>query len=204
MPRSLLSARLYDGGATILIVLALSALLLVRLGSPPPAISSDGHVRITAWDGQGPQVDAAGQFTWVSVPGMVVRQRGGVLRVTLAGPFPKGAWTQHGGAIATLAAEIPVGTPFTVRFQARTLSGATHLSVLRRWGSSRPYEHVTLTPEWTAYEVRRTASHPTQFLTFSLAPRATGLHTLAVGAFEIKEMSVQIGPEKGGESGATM
>jgi hypothetical protein len=114
----------------------------------------------------------------------------------MPGPYPKGAWTQHAGAIATLSAEIPAGTPFTVTFQARTLGGAQYLSVLRRWGSSEPIEHVLLTPEWTTYQLRRTASHPTQFLTFSLAPRSTGLHTVAVGTFEVKDVAVKIEPVK--------
>lgn len=188
--QSLWTCRRYHDGATLLAILLLMLLVLSHASASHPATGR--HVRIVVWDGQGPQVDAKGTFTWVTVPGMLVRKRGGVLRVTLAGPYPYGAWTQHGGAIATLASEIPTGTPFSVRFQARTISGANYLSVLRRWGGSEPWEHVALTPKWAVYEVRRTASFPTQYLTFSLAPLSTGLHTLAVGTFEIKNVRVRI------------
>jgi len=185
--------RLADGGAIIALALVLSAVVCCCHGTAQkPATVAKGRVRIVAWDGQGPLVDAQGAYSWISVPGMVTRKRGGVLRVTLTGPYQYGAWTQHGGAIATLAAEIPTGVPFTVRFQARSCTGASYLSVLRRWGGSEPWEHVTLTPEWKAYTVRRTATFPTKYLTFSLAPFSTGLHTLAEGTFEIKEIRVDI------------
>ncbi|MEI6521661.1 MAG: hypothetical protein WCO98_16750 [bacterium] len=190
------SIKLYDGGIIVLAVFVLGVLIFGHGKQEKPVIGPDGNVRIVSWDGQGPLVDDKGTFTWVSVRGMVTKHRDGVLRVNMPGPYPYGAWTQHAGAIATLAAEIPAGTPFTVSFQARSLSGAKFLSVLRRWGSSEPWEHVTLTQDWTTCQVRRTASYPTQFLTFSLAPYSTGLHTVAVGSFEIKDVVVKIEPTK--------
>jgi hypothetical protein len=190
------SIKLFDGGIIVLAVFALGILLFGHGKSDKPAIGPDGAVRIVSWEGQGPVVDDKGVFTWVSVHGMVKKQRGGIIHVNMPGPYPKGAWTQHAGAIATLICEIPAGTPFTVSFQARTLGGAQYLSVLRRWGSSEPWQHVTLTPEWTSYTVVRTASHPTQYLTFSLAPRSSGLHTVAEGIFEIKDVVVKIDPVK--------
>ncbi len=188
-----LTSRLYDGGIVLFAVFVLGVLIFGHGKKDEPAIGADGTVKIISWDGQGPVVDEKGVFTWVSVRGMVSKQRGGVIHVNMPGPYPKGAWTQHAGAIATLAGEIPAGTPFTVSFQARSLGGARYLSVLRRWGSSEPIQHVELSNEWQTFLVTRTASYPTQFITFSLAPVTTGLHTVAEGIFEVKDVVVKAG-----------
>lgn len=113
---------------------------------------------------------------------------GQVLTVNIAGPFAKGAWSQHAGALLRLDQELPAQQPFTVRFKARSLSGSKNLSVLRSWGGATPWNSIAITAEWQEYTVTLTPTFPTDTLSFSLVPKAGQLQPYCAGSFELAQV----------------
>jgi len=110
-------------------------------------------VQPPVWRGQKPIVrddklagwEPAPEFlAWRSAHPATDGFAGGVLTVTLSGPFHKGAWSQHAGALFTLPRTVPAGEPFTLRFKARSLAGSPNLSVLRTWGGAKPWQSLLL------------------------------------------------------------
>ncbi len=175
-------------------LLALAVLALVGCGAQEGADSP-----WTAWM---PQAGAEGKLTWREAPETLSWRAGEpgeperILTVTLPGPYPEGAWVQHAGAVLTLPEPIPAGQPFRIRFMARSLEGSPYLSALRRWGSSKPWRHVTLTGQWAPYEMIKVCEgHETEWITFSLALKPSGLHTVQEGRFELADVAVTPAPD---------
>jgi hypothetical protein len=114
-------------------------------------------------------------------------------RVSLPDPAPLKPWCQHAGLILTLEKPIPAGKPFRVRGLARSVSGARGLSVLRRWGGSKPWTHVPLTKAWQPFTVRRVAAdHETRFITISMVAKPKRrLQPCAKGVFDIADLVVE-------------
>lgn len=147
-----------------------------------------------AWRGQKPVVAEGKIAHWAPAPEFLFWRQaelerdgftGLVLRVSLTGPFIEGAWSQHAGAIWRLPREIPAGQPFTLRFRARSLEGSRHLTVLRTWGGTKPWDTIEIAADWRDYEVTLTPQSDTTQITFSLAPKKGRLQPYCAGVFEL-------------------
>ncbi len=152
---------------------------------------------VAQWTAVAPKQSDDGRIEWVEVPQTLSFRSGGegeprqIITVHMNGPYMKGAWTQHAGAILTLPTAIPAGQPYRVRLQARVLEGPPYLAIQRRWGGTKPWENITLNHEWQTYEKEFVCTRfPTEQVTFSLNPRASGLHTVACGVFELAAIEI--------------
>ena len=164
------------------------------------SLSGKAEAPLLKWIGQKPKVVDGKIKTWIEAPGFLQWREaqpekdgfaGRVLTISLTGPFHKGAWCQHAGALLKLKKAVPKNRPFVVTFKARTLSGAPYLQVLRTWGSSRPWRPVKLQPQWKSFRVEKTAVHPTDSITFSLVPKMRRLQPYCAGVFELTDVRVR-------------
>ena len=170
-------------------------------GKPDPAAHLVGWSarKPVVKDGKIPAWEVAPEFLkWRDADPAADGFAGQVLTVKLTGPFAKGAWSQHAGALLRLDQEVPAKQAFTVRFKARSLSGSKNLSVLRSWGGATPWESIAITPEWQEYAVTLTPEFPTDTLSFSLVPNAGRLQPYCAGSFELGSVRIETGSEKQG------
>jgi len=117
---------------------------------------------------------------------------GEVLKINLTGPFAKGAWSQHAGALFSLGLNIPKGQAFVVSFKARSLKGPKNLTVLRSWGGAKPWKSITITDKWKSYQVVLTPEHSTDTVCFSLVPKTGGLQPYCAGTFELNDVKCEL------------
>lgn len=151
------------------------------------------------WSAQKPVVVDGAITGWTPAPEFLAWRQadpeqdgfsGPVLRVSLTGPFIKGAWSQHAGAIWQLPRAIPAGQAFTVRFKARRLEGSPHLTVLRTWGGAKPWATIEIDADWRDYEVTLEPQFDTDRITFSLVPRKGRLQPYCAGIFEVTGVTI--------------
>ncbi len=161
--------------------------------------STTGAGKAAVWRAQKPKIADGKIAEWEPAPEFLAWRQadseqdgfnGEVLRVSLTGPFNKGAWGQHAGAIWQLPRMAPKGQAFTVRFKARSLEGPPHLSVLRTWGGARPWNTLEMTTEWQDYEITLMPQFDTTEITFSLAPKKGRLQPYCAGVFEVAGVTI--------------
>ncbi len=117
---------------------------------------------------------------------------GEVLTVNLTGPFVKGAWSQHAGALFSLGLTIPKGQEFLISFKARSLKGSKNLTVLRSWGGAKPWKTITITDKWESYQVVITSEHSTDTVCFSLVAKPGRLQPYCEGTFELNNVKCEL------------
>lgn len=178
-----------------------TTLLIVTVITLAMVVLHGDEVAITHLQVEIAVADAQGKENYQPAPDAMKELQGNGekwLRVSLPDPTPLKPWCQHVGLILTLEHPIPAGTSFRIHGRARSVSGAKGLSLLRRWGGSKPWEHKELTAEWTNFSVERLASkYATEFITVSLVENPKRrLQPSAMGVFDIADLKVESVPPK--------
>ena len=142
--------------------------------------------KITGWE-------AAEEFLhWRNADPAIDGFSGQVLKINLTGPFAKGAWSQHAGALFSLEKKVSKGQPFMITFNARSLKGPKNLTVLRSWGGAKPWKTITITDKWQPYQIVLTSKNSTDTLCFSLVPKKGRLQPYCAGTFELNNVKCEL------------
>jgi RHS repeat-associated protein len=119
----------------------------------------------------------------------------GALRVTFPTTYPAGVdpngQLHQSGAFAELHQSLPAGF-VNLRFDARRVSGASHMSIQRPSGGASGLADTPLTDSWQPYNLTFRISHATNGLVFALWNGTA--RTVAPGAFDIDNIRVAAAP----------